>query len=205
MARSPSDWPAGPAAVLTGSRVRLEPLRAEHGEALRSAGGTDPDVWRWVDPGVPASPAAFDAWLATALAESAAGRETAFATIDAETDVPVGSTPYLALRPADRVLEIGWTWLARSAWRARGINSEAKLLLLEHAFERLGCRRVELKTDARNERSRAAILALGAEFEGIFRKHRLVPIPRDTAWYAIVDDDWPAVRDGLRARLARHG
>ncbi len=91
--------------------------------------------------------------------------------------------------------------MAREAWRT-GINVEAKLLMLTHAFEALGCRRVELKTDARNERSRTAILALGAQFEGIFRKHRLVPTARDTAWYSIVDDEWPAVRERLRARSA---
>jgi RimJ/RimL family protein N-acetyltransferase len=129
-----------------------------------------------------------------------------FATLDARDGTPIGSTRYLELRPEHGVLEIGWTWLAPSAWRT-GANAEAKLLQLEHAFERLGARRVEFKTDAQNERSRAALAALPAEFEGVFRKHMLVRggENRDSAWYAIVDDDWPAVRDNLLGRLGRQG
>lgn len=195
-------WPAPPATVLEGGRVRIEPLSPGHGPDLEAAGGGDPDVWRWTDPSIPGSPQAFAAWLGSALAESAAGREVAFAIVDRETGRAVGSTRFLALRPADRALEIGWTWLGREAWRT-GINLQTKRLLLGHAFETLGCRRVELKTDARNRRSREAIRGIGARFEGIFRKHRLVPVARDTAWYAIVDDDWPQVRDGLEARIAR--
>ena len=117
---------------------------------------------------------------------------------------PLGSTRYLSLRPEHRGLEIGWTWLTRSAW-STGANVEAKLLLLEHAFERLGCMRVEFKTDAQNERSRRALAALPAQFEGVFRKHMLVGNDgdrlRDSAWYAIVDDDWPAVKANLEQRL----
>ena len=108
----------------------------------------------------------------------------------------------MALRPEHRSVEIGWTWLASSAW-GTGANVEAKLLQLTHAFETWGCRRVELKTDALNERSRGAIEALGAHFEGIHRKHQLVRggENRDTAWYAIFDDDWPGVRSRLEGRL----
>ncbi len=106
------------------------------------------------------------------------------------------------LRPEHRGLEIGWTWLSSSAW-GTSANVEAKLLLLEHAFERLGCQRVEFKTDARNERSRAALSALPARFEGIFRKHMLVRDGerRDSAYYSIVDDEWPEVGANLRRRL----
>jgi RimJ/RimL family protein N-acetyltransferase len=102
------------------------------------------------------------------------------------------------------VLEIGWTWLTPSAW-GTGANVEAKLLQLEHAFDRLGARRVEFKTDANNERSRAALAALPAQFEGIFRKHMLVRDGenRDSAWFSIVDDEWPEVRANLERRL--HG
>ena len=111
----------------------------------------------------------------------------------------VGSTRYLNFVPEHRRVEIGWTWLRRSAW-GTGANVETKLLLLEHAFERHGLQRVEFKTDARNARTRGALLALGAQFEGIFRKHMILPTgPRDSAWYAIVEDDWPAVK----ARLTR--
>ena len=99
-------------------------------------------------------------------------------------------------------MEIGWTWLTPSRW-GTGANVEAKLLMLEHAFERLGCMRVEFKTDRRNERSREALEALPARFEGIFRKHMIVrgDAVRDSAYYSIVDDDWPGVRANLRARL----
>jgi RimJ/RimL family protein N-acetyltransferase len=117
--------------------------------------------------------------------------------------VPVGHTSYLNVREGDRVVEIGNTWLARSAW-GTGANTEAKLLLLRHAFEDEGFLRVEFKTDAANERSRAALAAF-AQFEGVFRKHMLVRggERRDSAWYSVIDDDWPAVRDVLRGLLAR--
>jgi RimJ/RimL family protein N-acetyltransferase len=110
----------------------------------------------------------------------------------------------MALRPADRALEIGWTWLNPAAWGA-GINVEQKLLLLGHAFERLGCVRVELKTDARNERSRAAMEAIPAQFEGILRNHMIVPDvgQRDSAYFSVIDDEWPAVRANLLSRLGR--
>ena len=111
-------------------------------------------------------------------------------------------TRYMVLRPDDRGLEIGSTWLAPTAWRT-GANVEAKLLQLGYAFETLGCIRVELKTHAANERSRGAMERLGATFEGVHRKHRIVPGigVRDTAWYSVLDDEWPAVRAGLLARL----
>ena len=126
-----------------------------------------------------------------------------FATIDRASGRPIGSTRYLNLREEHRGLEIGWTWLTPSRWRT-GANVEAKLLMLEHAFGALGCMRVELKTDARNERSRAAMAALPARFEGIFRKHMLMPGVgvRDSAYYSVIDDDWPEVRANLERRLA---
>jgi RimJ/RimL family protein N-acetyltransferase len=115
----------------------------------------------------------------------------------------VGHTSYLNVRPDDRVLEIGNTWLTPSAW-GTGANTEAKLLLMQHAFEDEGYLRVEFKTDARNARSRAALAALPAEFEGVFRKHMLVRggERRDSAWYAVIDDDWPAVKANLLRRLS---
>jgi RimJ/RimL family protein N-acetyltransferase len=144
----------------------------------------------------------FDAWLEDALATSSVGTEAAVATVDAVTGELVGSTRDLALRPEHRGLEIGWTWLAPAHWQT-GANVAAKLLMLEHAFERLGCQRVEFKTDARNERSRAALAALPAKFEGIFRKHMLVRggERRDSAYYSIIDDEWPEVRDNLTRRI----
>jgi len=141
------------------------------------------------------------AWLDDALGAAAAGTEIPLVTLTGGR--VVGSTRFLALRPEHRSVEIGWTWLHPDTW-ATGVNVEAKLLMLRQAFESWGVRRVELKTDARNERSRGAMEAMGAIFEGIHRKHMLVRAGenRDSAWYSIVDDDWPRVRAGLEARLA---
>jgi RimJ/RimL family protein N-acetyltransferase len=187
--------------VLEGEVVRLEPLARRHERGLFEV-AQDARVWRWMPYDASESPETFHAWLEDALAASEAGTEGAFATVDAGTEKPVGSTRYLALRPEHRVLEIGWTWLAPAYWRT-GANVEAKLLMLEHAFGDLGCLRVEFKTDARNEISRAALSALPAQFEGVFRKHMLVRggERRDSAYYSIIDDEWPEVRDNLRRRL----
>jgi RimJ/RimL family protein N-acetyltransferase len=191
-------WTRSP--VLQGERVRLEPLDERHVPGLRAAAAA-PVTWTWLFEPLDHE-AALRAWLADALRARDAGTEMPFATLDARTGRVVGSTRYLAIVPAHRRLEIGWTWLAPAAW-GTGINVEAKLLLLTRAFDTLGAMRVELKTDARNEHSRAAILALGAQFEGIFRKHMRMPDGRirDSAGYAITDDDWPAVRTRLVRRL----
>jgi RimJ/RimL family protein N-acetyltransferase len=136
----------------------------------------------------------FDEWFATV--------DMGFAHyLDGEL---VGHTSFLNDRPGDRVVEIGNTWLVPAAW-STGANAEAKMLLMQHAFEDEGYRRVEFKTDAKNERSRAALAALPAEFEGVFRKHMLVRggERRDSAWYAVIDDDWPAVKANLQRRLGR--
>ena len=193
----------GLAARLEGQLVVLEPLRPEHEAGLYEA-ALDMD-WTWMFVDAARSREAFHAHFAAALDNLRTGVEVPFATLDAGSGEPIGSTRYLALRPEHRGLEIGWTWLRRSSWSS-GANVEAKLLQLEHAFERHGCMRVEFKTDARNERSRRALEALPAEFEGIFRKHMLVGDDRtrlrDSAYYAITDDDWPAVKANLRRRLA---
>jgi RimJ/RimL family protein N-acetyltransferase len=187
--------------VLEGEVVRLEPLARRHERGLFEAAG-DARIWRWMPYDASKSPEDFHAWLEEALAASEAGTEGAFATVEASTGKPIGSTRYLALRPEHGVLEIGWTWLAPAYWRT-GANVEAKLLMLEHAFEDLGCLRVEFKTDSLNERSRAAIAALPAQYEGVFRKHMLVRggERRDSAYYSIIDDEWPEVRDELGRRL----
>lgn len=181
--------------------VRLEPLAPTHADDLWDS-SRDPRVWRWLPVVQPQTRVEWQAWMDEALERTEAGLELAFATVLRETGRAVGSTRYLALKPEDRSLEIGWTWLAPSAW-GTGANTEAKLLQLEHAFEVLGCRRVEFKTDALNERARPALAGLPARFEGIHRKHMLVrgSENRDSAWYSVVDDEWPAVRDALRARL----
>jgi RimJ/RimL family protein N-acetyltransferase len=189
------------APTLEGDVVRLEPMERRHADELWKA-SHDPRTWRWLSITQPSTRPAFDAWLDAALDAAAAGTEIPLVTM-CHARV-VGSTRFLALRPEHRSVEIGWTWLDPSAWGG-GANVEAKLLMLRHAFETWGCRRVELKTDALNERSRGAMEAMGATFEGIHRKHMLVRDGenRDSAWYSIVDDEWPAVRDGLLARLAR--
>ena len=187
--------------TLEGQIVRLEPLLQRHADDLYEA-SRDPRVWRWLPIVQPQTREAWQEWMEAAFERTNAGLELAFATVLVETGVAVGSTRYLALRPEHRSLEIGWTWLAPSAW-GTGANSEAKLLQLEHAFESFGCRRVEFKTDALNERARSALAGLPAVFEGVHLKHMLVRAgeSRDSAWYSILDDDWPAVREGLRARL----
>ena len=188
------------APTLEGRLVRLEPLTRDHADALWDA-SRDPRTWRWLSVVQPSDRAAFDDWLDAALANARDGTELPLATL-AENRV-VGSTRFLALRPEHRSVEIGWTWLHPDAW-GTGANVEAKLLMLRHAFETWGCRRVELKTDALNERSRGAMEAMGATFEGIHRKHMLVRDGenRDSAWYSVTDDEWPRVRAGLSARLA---
>jgi len=189
------------ASVLEGRVVRLEPLARRHEQGLFEA-AQDERIWRWMPYDASASLETFHAWLENALAASESGTEAAFATVDAGTGEPAGSTRYLALRPEHRVLEIGWTWLAPTYWQT-GANIEAKMLMLEHAFENLGCLRVEFKTDSRNERSRAALADLPAQFEGVFRKHMLVRGGecRDSAYYSIIDDEWPEVRENLEGRM----
>jgi RimJ/RimL family protein N-acetyltransferase len=188
---------------LEGSLVVLEPLEPRHEEGLFEA-AREPGIWRYLPVDASGSRADFRSWLEAALAASERGSEAAFATLDAESGEPIGSTRYLALRPEHRGLEIGWTWLAPAYWGA-GANAEAKLLMLEHAFGPLGCVRVEFKTDARNERSRAALEALPARFEGVFRKHMILPGGgyRDSAYYSIIEDEWPEVRENLERRLGR--
>jgi N-acetyltransferase len=193
-------WPP-PDRPLEGSSVRLEPLVEEHREPLRSV-AIHPEVWQWIDRRVTETDEGFDQWFDGRLLARKMGDEFGFATVSSTGD-SLGSSSYLAPRPIHDGLEIGNTWLTPSAWRG-GANVEAKLLMLGFAFEELGCIRVELKTDARNERSRGAMAALPAKFEGIHRKHMQMPITgvRDSAYFSIVDEEWPAVRENLERRLA---
>jgi RimJ/RimL family protein N-acetyltransferase len=185
---------------LEGDLVILEPLRASHAAELWRAAQA-PEIWDWLaDLG--ADRDLFEEWLRLSLEADADGREGVFAVRERHTDSVVGSTRFMAVRPADRVVEIGWTWFNPVVWRS-GVNVETKLLLFRHAFEALGCIRVELKTDARNQRSRNAMAALPAQFEGVLRKHMIVPTVgvRDSAYYSVTDDEWPAVRANLERRL----
>jgi N-acetyltransferase len=177
---------------LVGRIVRVEPLAERHREGLRVAAEADPEIHRYTGFGF----TDFDGWFDGAVA----GPDVAFAVVVGGREV--GSTRYLNYAPEHRRVEIGWTWLRRSAW-GTGANVETKYLLLERAFEVLGLQRVEFKTDARNLRVRGALLALGARFEGISLKHMVLPSgPRDSAWYAITEDDWPGVKERLERRLA---
>jgi len=188
---------------LDGKIVRLEPLGPVHADGLWEA-SRDPAAWRWLSILQPQTRAEWDGWMAQAFAQRDADLESPYATVSVATGLPVGSSRYLAIRPEHRSVEIGWTWLTPSAW-GTGANTEAKLLMLEHAFDALGCRRVEFKTDALNERSRAALAALPARFEGVHRNHMLVRdgVSRDSAWYSVIEEEWPAVRAAVRARLLR--
>jgi RimJ/RimL family protein N-acetyltransferase len=186
-----------------GRLVVVEPLAPEHEEGLFAA-ARDPEVWIHLTafPDAYESRERFHAWMEEALAATAAGSEGAWAILDRATSAPIGSTRYLALRPEWRSLEIGWTWLGRRFWRT-GANVETKLLLLTRAFEQLGCERVEFKTDASNARSRAALAALPAQFEGVWRRHmpRRDGSWRDSAWYSVIAPEWPSVRERLQMRM----
>jgi RimJ/RimL family protein N-acetyltransferase len=182
------------ATVLSGRIVTLEPLTREHANELRTA-AADERTWRFM------VTTDVERWLTDAFAEHEAGNRVQFAV--RRDGVIVGSTSYLSLAPEHLRLEIGNTWMHPSTW-GMGANAEAKYLLLRHAFETLGCLRVEFKTDALNDRARAALAALPAPFEGIHRKHMVVRggERRDSAWYAVIDDDWPHVKAALERRLA---
>jgi RimJ/RimL family protein N-acetyltransferase len=187
-----------------GQLVVVEPLASGHERGLIEAAG-DPEMFAWMPVDMAASPETLRAWLATALAAAQREREVPYAILAADSGAVLGSTRFLEPRLEHLRVEIGWTWVTRGAW-ATGVNVETKLLLLSHAFERVGLRRVEFKTDARNQRSRGALLALGATFEGVLRKHMVVREgrPRDSAYYSVIDDEWPDVKAHLEGRLAAH-
>jgi N-acetyltransferase len=184
--------PGGP---LLGRIVRVEPIEERHREGLREAAEREPQIHRYTN----MYTLGFDRWFDLAL-----GSEAEIPFVVVVDGKPVGSSRYLNIEPFHRRAEIGWTWLERAQW-GTGANVETKYLLLENAFDRWGAMRVEFKTDARNLRVRGALLGVGGRFEGIFRKHMVLPDSiRDSAWYAIVDDDWPQVKPMLEAKIAKH-
>jgi len=186
--------------TLTSPVVRLEPLTLSHVDALARV-GLDPELWRWI-PNPITSADEMRAYVLTALDEQQRGLALPFAIVDAASAEVIGSTRYAAIDVRNRRLEIGWTWLARSHQRTRA-NTTAKRLLLGHAFDTLGANRVELKTDALNEKSRNAIARIGATQEGIFRQHVVCASGRirDTVYFSILATEWPAVRGRLDERL----
>ncbi|HUS14367.1 MAG TPA: GNAT family protein [Chloroflexia bacterium] len=198
--------PAAPLAVapvtLEGTWVRLEPLTLAHHAGL-CAVGLDPDLWRWI-PNPVHTADDMQAYIETAVEGQAAGTVLPFATVERATGRVIGSTRFGNIDRANRHMEIGWTWVA-GPWQRTPVNSEAKYLMLGHAFDTLGCLRVELKTDLLNARSRNAILRLGATQEGIFRNHVITATGRvrHTVYFSIMDGEWPAVKAELETKLAR--
>ena len=190
-------------AVLEGEHVRLEPAGDAHVDGLWHA-GRFPELWD-MRPFPVYSRDEMLAQVRAARATDGGGGRLMFATIDCASGRIVGSTCYLNIDPVNRRLEIGGTWLT-PAWQRTPVNSEAKFLQLEHCFETLGCVRVEFKTDARNARSRAALARIGATEEGTLRRHLVLPDGhvRDSVYFSILDDEWPEVRDRLRAHSAAY-
>jgi len=182
--------------TLSGNHVRLEPLATEHCAALWSA-TLDTEIWRWFpfELGSEQDLVGF-AQMAEGLNE--AGNALAFAIVETASGTPVGATGYWNVDAANRRVEIGGTWITKSRQRSP-VNTEAKLLLLTHAFETLDCIRVEFKTDALNERSRAALARIGAREEGTLRRHMVLPSGRlrDSVYFSIIAEEWPAARERL--------
>lgn len=188
--------------VLDGTHVRLEPLTLAHLQGLSEV-GLDEDLWRWIPTSV-RTPEEMAAYIAKALDEHARSVSLPFAIVEKSSGRAIGSTRYANIEREHRRVEIGWTWVARD-WQRTAVNTECKYLLLCHAFEALGCIRVELKTDSLNERSRAAILRIGAKQEGIFRNHMIISTGRirHTVYFGVIDSEWPAVKAKLEEKLKR--
>ncbi|MFG2819435.1 GNAT family N-acetyltransferase [Kitasatospora sp. NPDC048365] len=185
---------------LTGRHVRLEPLTRAHVPDLHLAGGGDEEIWRWVPVPLPRTPEQMAEYADARLADLAC---LPFAVVDLATERAIGVTCYFDASAAEEQVEIGGTWYARSAWRT-AVNTESKLLLLTHAFEDLGMGRVSWKTDHLNERSQNAIQRLGASYEGTFRRAKRRPDGswRDTVYFSMLADEWPAAKARLTERLA---
>ncbi len=188
--------------VLRGDHVELHPLGDVHAGDLSGAVAVD-DLWRLAVSDLP-PPGGMNQYIAEARAAQSAGKALPFAIIDRRTGRAAGSTRLGNFEPAHRRVEIGWTWLG-TPWQRTAFNTEAKYLLLAHAFESLSLNRVEFKTDVLNERSRNAILRLGAVEEGVMRRHMITRSGRvrDSVYYSIIAAEWPAVKANLRARLSR--
>jgi RimJ/RimL family protein N-acetyltransferase len=186
--------------VLEGRTVRLEPLREEHIPSLCGV-GLDEDLWRWTVSSV-RSEEDMRRYVAAALELERTGSALPFATIDRVSGRVAGSTRFGNIDPANRRVEIGWTWLGREFQRT-GINTEAKYLMLRYAFETLGCIRVELKTDVLNLRSRNAMKRIGAKEEAILRSHMITETGRlrDTVYYSILAGEWPDVKRWFEERM----
>ena len=182
--------------------VRLEPLSLEHLPGL-TAIGLDAELWRWTLAAIQ-TPGDMRAYVEAALTAAAEGTEVPFATVERSSGRVIGSSRYLSIEPRHRRLEIGYTWIA-APWQHTAVNTEAKLLMLAHAFNALGALRVEFKTDALNEASRRALLGIGASEEGTLRNHMLTETGRrrHSVYFSVIEEEWPRVRMHLEQRLAR--
>jgi len=190
--------------TLEGKSVRLEPLSREHGPLLWDAMKNDAEeLFRWIP--YPMRTVEDSArFVELVLLEQQRGLSVPFATIDRRSGKMAGSTRFMAIDVANRHVEIGSTWIA-PAWQRTAVNTEAKYLMLRHAFETWKCMRVEFKTDSMNEKSRTAILRLGAKEEGTFRNHMVTWSGRirHSVYFSIIDSEWPEVKSRLEARMAR--
>jgi len=189
--------------TLEGTSIRLEPLSPAHHAALCEV-GFDDAIWRW-NPRPPIrTPDDMRRYIESALQQQASGKALPFATIERASGRAVGSTRFADIDVEHRRMEIGYTWIA-PPWQRSPVNTEAKYLMLRHAFETLGCIRVELKTDSLNERSRNAIARIGAKEEGIFRNHMVTHTGRlrHSVYFSIIDSEWPTAKANLEAKLAR--
>ncbi len=189
--------------ALEGEHIRLEPLALAHCAALSEI-GLDPQIWKWTGSAPIGSAAQMRVYVEAALAQQESGRAAPFATFHKASGRIVGSTRFANLDVFNRSLEIGYTWIA-PPWQRTPVNTEAKYLMLRHAFESLGCIRVSLRTDVLNQRSRAAILRLGATQEGILRQEMVAHQGRrrDSVHFGIIDSEWPRVKAGLEDKLRR--
>jgi N-acetyltransferase len=188
--------------TLLGKWARLEPLTLTHADELFQVAHDD-DIWRHMPVPTPKTVDDVRAWIQDALNVQERGLFLPFAIIDCATNKAIGSTRYLDISAHDRHVEIGWTWLGKTYWRTP-LNTECKYLLLKHAFETLGCIRVSLKTDLRNERSQRAIERIGAVREGVWRRVVIMHdgYQRSSVFYSILDDEWAAVKARLEARMS---
>lgn len=190
--------------TLEGSVVRLEPIRRDHAELFWEVAKNDlEDIFQWI-PYAMETPEDFQTLIDKAFAEQERGESVVFATVERASGQTIGSTRFMNIDRANRRVEIGSSWIA-PAWQRTAVNTEAKYLMLRHAFEVWGCMRVELKTDALNQKSRNAILRIGAKEEGTLRRHThtWTGRVRDTVYFSILDGEWPQVKERLMAMCAR--
>jgi len=189
--------------TLTGTRVRMEPLDFErHFNGLLEI-GLDPDLWKWTL-GVCSTRQELREYLEEALRQQGEGSALPFATVGIDSKKILGCTRFGNIEPKHRRVEIGWTWVGKPYQRTH-VNTDAKYLMLKHAFETWGCRRVELKTNVLNKPSRDAMVRIGCKEEGILRKHAIsdAGVSRDTVYYSIIDDEWPGVKARLERMMAK--